>query len=199
MWNSADGWSGFHEVWQEARELNNIFTSRLILAGLQAVSFSPAASVTPSSQRIISWNIEPIRSALGHHLVPVIYGDVVFDIALGGTILSTEDLFHYLAGKLNPLRILIAGIEEGVWSDYPTNQRIIPIITPDDFLDIEAALGGSQSSDVTGGMLTKVQSMLHLVKKNPEITIEIFSGLPVNSIYDSLCGQKTGTIIKNSQ
>jgi len=194
---SDKDWSGFHEVWQEARELNQIVTSRLISAGLRSVSFSPAASVTPSSQQIISWNIEPIRSALGHHLLPVIYGDVAFDIALGGTILSTEDLFLYLAGKLHPSRILIAGIENGVWSDFPSNQHLLPTITPDTFADVQKALGGSQSKDVTGGMLSKVESMLELVQRNPDISIEIFSGIPVHSIYDGLCGKSQGTTIKS--
>ena len=37
----------------------------------------------------------------------MIYGDVVFDRLLGGTILSTEDLFAHLAAHLQPARLLV--------------------------------------------------------------------------------------------
>jgi isopentenyl phosphate kinase len=44
---------------------------------------------------------------------------------LGGTILSTEDLFTYLAGLLHPEQILLAGNEPGVWADFPKNSRLL--------------------------------------------------------------------------
>lgn len=45
---------------------------------------------------------EGIKLAIEHDLVPVVYGDVVFDLELGGTILSTEDLFQSLVQPLCP-------------------------------------------------------------------------------------------------
>ena len=43
-------------------------------------------------------------AALEAGLLPVIYGDVVFDRQPGGTILSTEDLFTHLVPRLRPAR-----------------------------------------------------------------------------------------------
>lgn len=55
--------------------------------------------------------------ALANGILPVVYGDVVFDEVRGGTILSTEDLFQHLAHQLHPERVLLAGLEAGVWAD----------------------------------------------------------------------------------
>ena len=68
-----------------------------------------------SDGQVTIWETTAIRMALAAGLVPVIYGDVTFDEVRGGTILSTEDLFGFLARALNPERILLAGLEEAVF------------------------------------------------------------------------------------
>jgi isopentenyl phosphate kinase len=188
-------WIGFHKVWQEARALNLAVMQSMLDAGIPVVNFPASGSVTPSSAEIIAWNIEPIRSALAHALTPVIYGDVAFDQALGGTILSTEDLFHHLALRLHPDRILIAGLEEGVWRNYPTCSDRIDQITPANYPEILTTIRGSQSIDVTGGMLTKVKLMVELVRQVPKIQCQIFSGTGESSIYRALSGETLGTTI----
>jgi len=80
---------------------------------------------------------------------PVVYGDVIFDTVWGGTILSTEDLFAHLARQLRPTRLLLAGIEMGVWVDYPINSQLIKEITPHNLSEVAPALEGSAATDVT--------------------------------------------------
>ena len=75
----------------------------------------------------------PIRAALSNGLLPVIHGDVAFDEIRGGTILSTEDLFAHLAHQLHPQRILLAGLEAGVWADFPAHKHLLAEITPGSF------------------------------------------------------------------
>ena len=113
------------EVWQEAEALNNLVMEALLAAGVSALSFSPLSAVTSKDGKVRDWNIAPIQSALEAGLIPVIHGDVVFDLERGGTILSTEDLFEYLAKLFRPKRISLAGIEPGVWADYPSCTRLI--------------------------------------------------------------------------
>jgi isopentenyl phosphate kinase len=189
-------WDGFHQVWQEARALNLLVMDALMKQGVRAVSFAPSGSVTPSSSSILAWNIEPIRSALGHGMTPVVFGDVVFDLALGGTILSTEELFIYLAKKLQPTRILLAGIEAGVWEDYPDCTRLVNQITPTSFPALRDRIKHSNSPDVTGGMLSKVESMVGLIQNLPDLQVDIFSGVAPEAIYKALCGLSEGTTIK---
>lgn len=193
---SPQGWNGFVQVWQDAGRLNQIVVDTFLDAGLRAISFPPSACIYSQGHEILTWNLSPIRSALEAGLLPVVYGDVVFDSELGGTIYSTEDLFEYLAVELRPERILLAGLEPGVWHDYPTCTRVIEMITPGTISQFIHSLGGSSGTDVTGGMYSKVLQSLSIVERNPGIEIIIFSGEVPGNITRNLCGGSTGTRIR---
>ena len=193
--DSAEGWRGFAEVWHEARGLNTLIMNALHQAGLPAVSFPPSGAVTAHRGTVARWNLNPLRSALGAGLLPVVFGDTVFDEILGGTILSTEDIFTHLAQELRPARILLAGLDAGVWSDYPHCEQLIPKITPKSWLTIAPALGGSAATDVTGGMAGKVELMLALAGKNQGLKILIFSGAQAGNVQAALQGKLLGTSI----
>jgi isopentenyl phosphate kinase len=79
---SQDYWRGFSEVWAAARELNQIVIKALIRSGLPVIAFPPSASIITRNTQIQSWDIGPIQAALAHNLVPVVYGDVIFDTSL---------------------------------------------------------------------------------------------------------------------
>jgi isopentenyl phosphate kinase len=192
---SPEGWQGFVEVWQQARKLNSIVMEALNLAGMKAISFPVSAAAITADRSVQNWDLTPIETALSHGLLPVVYGDVVFDINLGGTILSTEDIFKHLARWLAPQRILIAGLEPGVWADYPTCSQLVDTITPQNFELILPNLSGSSAEDVTGGMRSKVEEMLDLVKEIPELEVFIFSGEQPGMIDHAFLGDPRGTKI----
>ena len=113
-------WRGFAEVWWDASTLNRYVMEALRAAGLPALSLPASASVTAQDGKVLNWDLGPLRAALSAGLLPVIYGDVIFDTHLGGTILSTEDLFAHLARQFRSRRMLLAGIEPGVWEEFPS-------------------------------------------------------------------------------
>lgn len=189
-------WDGFIEVWREARALNLIVMEEAKKSGLNAIAFAPSASILTEDRRIIDWNISPIQLACESSILPVIHGDVIFDRRLGGTILSTEDLFFHLAPLLKPSRILLAGVEKGVWASFPERDHLIPRITPAILQQSRQKFGGSQHTDVTGGMQHKVSTMVSLVEKNPELSISIFSGLISGVLGGALQGEYPGTTIQ---
>lgn len=192
---TPDQWRGFAEVWQAARALNEILMDALITAGLPAVAFPPSAMVTTTGGSITAFHLAPIRSALEHGLIPVVQGDVAFDDLLGGTIVSTEQVFHHLALHLKPDRILLAGIEPGVWADFPACNHPLTEITPATYAPFRAHLQGSAAVDVTGGMAEKVNAMLQLCARLPELQTWIFSGESPDSITNALYGKVRGTVI----
>jgi isopentenyl phosphate kinase len=195
---TPEGWLGYAAVWQEARALNQMVIEALAAAGLPAVAFPPSASVTAEDGRVAEWPLNPLQTALEHRLLPVIQGDVVADRARGGTILSTEDLFCHLAGPLGPARILLAGVEEGVWQDYPARTRLVRRIDSGGEGLPGGALQGSAAVDVTGGMLAKVESMRGLVRSRPGLEVSIFSGREPGAVQSALLGSNLGTIISGS-
>ncbi len=193
--HSPAEWQGFAEVWREAAGLNDLMMSALAGAKLPAVAFSPSSAVTATDGAIVTWNLKPIQAALANNLLPVIHGDVVFDEVRGGTILSTEDLFTYLVPQLHPARLLFAGIEPGVWRDYPHNTDLVAEITPGSFADIETRLKGSASTDVTGGMLDKVGQLITATRKVKGLRACIFSGKDAGNVRRALLGDELGTVI----
>jgi isopentenyl phosphate kinase len=188
-------WHGFAEVWFQASALTRIVIEALEQAAVPAIALSPSASVIAANGRIVSWDLEPLRAALAAGLVPVIHGDVIFDRQQGGTILSTEDLFVHLAGQLKPQRLLLAGIEPGVWQDYPVCSAIIPELTPASFEAHRTQVAGSEAVDVTGGMASKVKLILDLCTTYPELKSAIFDGVEPGRVRDALLGAWPGTIL----
>ena len=191
-------WKGFAEVWYQASSLNRFVMKALHKIGVRALALPPSSSVIASDGKISVWETTPIRMALASGIVPVIFGDTVFDEVRGGTILSTEDLFMYLARALSPERILLAGLESAVWDDFPARTKKIEKITPSTFNEMSAGIGKSEAADVTGGMESKVKQMLELIENNPELTIQIFSGTGPGNIVRALIGETLGTVIAMS-
>lgn len=192
----TDGqWRGFQSVWWAAHQLNQIVCEIFTEIGLPIVSLPASSSVVSSNHSVHSWFTGPIESCLGAGLIPVIYGDVVFDQKIGGTILSTEELFASLVTSLNPSRILLAGIENGVFRDYPQNTDLITRITEKSFQNEQFNLESSAATDVTGGMAAKVEEMLEIIKIQPRIEIQIFSGEQPLDVSKALAGAQVGTII----
>ncbi len=188
-------WKGFSEVWYQASALNRHLMQALHKMDVRVVALPPSSSVIASSGQVSVWETTPIRMALSSGIVPVIFGDVVFDEVRGGTILSTEDLFTHLARALNPERILLAGLEAAVWSDFPARTKKIEKITPSSFAEVSAEIGKSEGADVTGGMKSKVRQMLDLVEDTPELSVQIFSGRELGNIVRALSGEALGTLI----
>jgi isopentenyl phosphate kinase len=192
---TPEEWRGFAEVWYEATALTRIVVEALHQAGLPVIAFSPSAGAISRDGQTSTWDLTPLRASLEAGLLPVVHGDVVFDQVRGGTILSTEDLFEYMARQLLPQRILLAGIEPGVWADYPECQQLASEITPKTLPEFFPALGGSSNTDVTGGMASKVQQSLALIKGFPHLSILIFSGDIPGNVQRALQGEVVGTLL----
>src|SRR5678815_1011720 len=188
-------WKGFAEVWYQASALNRYVMKALHNVGVQAIALPPSASVIASNGQVSFWETTPIRMALAAGIVPVVFGDTVFDEVRGGTILSTEDLFMFLANALSPERILLAGLEAAVWADFPARTKMVEKLTPESFNEIKANVGKSAAADVTGGMESKVKQMLDAVTASPEMTVQIFSGVEPGNIVRALTGETLGTVI----
>ncbi|MCC6259769.1 MAG: isopentenyl phosphate kinase family protein [Anaerolineales bacterium] len=193
---TAEQWYGFTEVRFQAAELNRYVMQSLLEAGIPAMPFPPSASLVSDDRKVIFHNIIPLQKALEVNLLPVVYGDVAFDEMRGGTILSTEDVFAFLAEHFPANRILLAGIEAGVWEDFPARTKLVKEIQLSDYEQVRAGIGGSASADVTGGMKAKVEEMLALIQKHKVKTAQIFSAEEAGALTRALRGENVGTLLK---
>jgi isopentenyl phosphate kinase len=188
-------WQGFAEVWYRASQLNRHVIDALHEARVPAISHAPSSAATSSGGVIASWGLSSLRAALESGVLPLIFGDVVFDDRQGGKVLSTETIMWHLAHELKPRRILLAGLEAAVWADFPSRNSPIARITPSTFEEIADRIRGSHGPDVTGGMKSKVVEMLSLVQSVPGLTVRIFSGEEHGNVRRALRGESVGTLI----
>jgi len=176
-------WRGYTKVAAAAAELNRIVAEALREAGVPAKTIRPSASARCRDGTLAYLETGAISAALAQGLVPLVYGDVALDSVRGGTIVSTEDIFVYLADRFKPARILLAGEVAGV---LRPDGGVIAYITPETFPGVASLLSGAAGIDVTGGMADKIARMVDLVGEHPHTQVHVLSGAIPGLLGDAL-------------
>lgn len=195
-------WRGYATVAAVAARLNRIVTDAFLAEGIPVWSLQPSASARCRAGELVSLEAAPVGEALVRGLVPLVYGDVALDEVQGGTIISTEQIFAYLARRFYPARLILVGVVDGVFRGDPLRDPaapLIPEISAQNWQGVRAALGGSHATDVTGGMLSKVEQMLGLVRELPELVVHLLSGERAGALEAALLqptGAAGGTVIR---
>ncbi len=199
------------EAWalvaEAARRLNVAVVGALLDAGVPATGLPGLALVRTRAGEASSVRLAPVEDALAAGIVPVVYGDVVYDEEWGGAVASTELLLAALAPALGARRIVLATDVDGVMAPGPQSDRgcrtpmgrVVGLISPATSEAALAALGNAPAgvTDVTGAMAGKVRGMLQLVAAQPQIEVRILSGARPGAIRAALAGDAGagGTVI----
>ncbi len=178
----AAGWIGYAEVAASAARLNQIVTDVFFEERVPVISLPPSASARCEDGQLLYLDTRALMTHLHNGLVPLVYGDVALDSVRGATIVSTEDVFVYLANEIEPDRVLLAGEAAGVFPTSEMTGNVIPLITPETAEQYSAALGGSHGVDVTGGMAAKVWQMIKWVRRSPHTIVRIFSAVEAGTL-----------------
>lgn len=147
-----------------------------------------------NSQLVIAHRLPwKINEILESGKTPVIYGDVMNK----GEIWSGERCLAEMLPELADFgwkteRIIQVSAEEGVWD---ADKNIIPEITMENWGKIKGNVGGSSGTDVTGGMLHKVEESLAIAGKFG-IKTWIVSGKIKGRLEKALHGERVpGTVV----
>lgn len=170
--------TGVSHTQERAAALHWQVVAALAAAGLAPFSLAPSSSVVAAAGQPWSFAFEPLQLALAHGLLPVLYGDVVLDRAQGVAICSTERLFVLLAAELSAhgvavARILWLGETDGV---LDRAGRTVPRLDATTVAALQGApsagtagaagaITGAAGTDVTGGMLHRVETALALAAR----------------------------------
>jgi isopentenyl phosphate kinase len=176
---SDESWRGYAEASAIAARLNRLVSDALLEADVPALSVQPSASALCRDGQLVRLEVRPIVTALENGLVSLVYGDVALDEVRGCTIISTEEIFGYLADRLHPQRVILLGVVDGVYDRDPLRDpaaRPIAEISPANYAQVAQRLGGSHGVDVTGGMLSKVQEMAALARRVPGLVVHLSTG-----------------------
>jgi len=191
----AAGWYGFARVAHVARELNQIVVRALLEHGLPAVALPPSASARARAGQLLSLDDSVVRRLLDVRALPVVFGDVSLDEERGGTIVSTEQIFSYLAPRLSPARIVLAGEVDGVFDADPARggaPHLYPSIDSGNIADVVRHLGQARGADVTGGMADKVLRMYELAGRLPGLRVQLVNGATPGQLKRVLLDQAAG-------
>ena len=180
-----DAWMGAAITADSAARLVRHVTGCLIKAGVKAWSCQPGSAWMAQGRRVRGGAADVLARALASDLVPVVHGDVMLDLEQRVCIASTEEIFRFLAPRLRPNRILLAGEVPGIMPG-PAEQwrgaKPIPRLQPEACGDLPLVPGASRGVDVTGGMRTKLQLCLEMVEACPEVHVHVFDGRPLGAV-----------------
>ncbi len=177
---------GFARVQRDVRDLNLRIMNLLIENGINAVSIPPFASCENSDGRLKSLDTSPFARVLEMGLVPVTFGDAVFDDRIGFSICSGDYLMEALAEKFRPEKTVFVSDVDGIYDRSPAEEgaQLLPVISSSD--SVSAASLRSGVSDVTGGMAGKIASM---VKIAPYSEVWMVNGLVPGRLANLLNGE----------
>jgi len=178
----------FIEIHEAMERLNKTITSCLLKHGIDAVPINTQLTFILKNKEPYKVFLDPIINALERNLVPILYGDIVFDTIKKFSILSGDTIAPYIASKLNFNNLLYAINVNGVYKRYPpkSDKDLIEVLNQNMLSNIlEHSRVKAKGIDVTGGMVNK---LLEIVKwaKNKEMKIMMFNALKPDYVYRAL-------------
>jgi len=183
-------------VQQDAIAINRIVNKIFLENHLPCLSFIPSSFSFAKNKKLKAIFVEPIIEALKLEIIPLVFGDIIMDEIRGCCIFSGEVtldnlLFVFQKQGFKIEKVIQAGTTNGV---YDLKGKIISKITPRNFGKIKKALGDTRGTDVTGGMLHKVEESLKMAKRGTETWI--INGCLKDNLYKAVISKPlSGTLI----
>lgn len=178
--NDAEAVSEVHGAMQR---LNAAVLERLHDRGVPALPVNPLSSAVREADSSLDLFTHSIEAMLSEEFVPVLHGDVIAHHEQGATVLSGDELVAALAETLTATRVGLCTSAKGVIDETGGVMSAI-----EDFGSVEAVLGDSNATDVTGGMAGKVRTLLGIAA--PAWVFDI------DGLDDFLAGGSPGTKIE---
>lgn len=168
---------------------------RVIEAGLKLQLpvvpwFAAQSVITQRKQAKTVW-LDVLKGYLAAGLLPVTTGDMVLDTAQGCAVWSGENVLNYLAETLTQQKQTIAQVIQvgEVAGVLDSAGAVIPVITPESWQQYQNHVTSkTRGTDVTGGMLKKVEESLQLLKKTG-IETWIIDGFAPQNLLNALTGK----------
>ena len=154
------------ETRKQVRKLNKIFCKSLNDNNLKTQAIIPSKTMKTKSRKIVSFPSNLFDEALSQEKVPVTFGDVTDDLLKGVDILSGDTLMLELANYYRPHYSIFIMDYPGVFDGDPTNSdsKIYPLVNSDIATKLKDQSHASQTIDVTGGLIGKIECALEMSK-----------------------------------
>lgn len=176
--------------------LNNIVVNGFLSQGSAAVTVAPSSAMITDSRKIKSLFLEPLLVVLKNKLIPILYGDAIWDSKLGCVDSSTESVIEAYTRTLRKKgiyvnRVVYCGITDGV---YDEKKKTILRISPTSYKTLPDFVKGSASIDTTGGMRHKLEVALRMSCWG--VSSHIVNGNRNKELFNTLMsGRHHGTVV----
>ena len=188
---------GIAKVARDASEINRIVIDIFINENIPVVSLRPMSMILARNGKMQKNFFQIIESVVKQGLIPVVYGDVIWDKEWKSTIFSGETTLSCIAKYLLKRGFKINKIIEVSDTNGVNDEKgkTIPEITINSWRQQKIYISKSKVSDVTGGMSHKIEEALEISKMKIETLI--INGNIKNELKNALMNKKTGgTLIK---
>ena len=138
------------------KRLNAAVVEARAEAAVPALPVHPMSAADRDENGDLTLPTGQVETMLEEGFVPVLHGDGVVHAGRGATVLSGDELVVVLAEALAADRVGVCSVVEGVYDDGVVIDHI------ESFESVADALGGSDATDVSGGMAGKVRALLGL-------------------------------------
>lgn len=187
---SARAIEGLVRTHESMEDLNKLFMDIFREEGLLVFPVQPSACLVQHKGRVEEIFLEPVQRLLAlPGVIPLLYGDMVLDRSLGGSVVSGDTLVAELASRLGASRVLLGTDLPGIFTADPKLDpaaRRVPRIDRGNLAQVSGSVGGSTAADVTGGMRGKLREIARLLSGLPVL---IFDITEEGSLYRALTGQ----------
>ena len=174
--------AGVRAIHGAMKRLNAAVVDALAERGVPAVPVHPFSAASRDADSTLALPTGQVATLLAEGFVPVLHGDLVAHAGEGATVVSGDELVVDLASAVGAERVGVCSTVDGVLDAEDT---VIDRISS--FEAVEAALGGSDTTDVSGGMAGKVRALLAL-----ESPAHIFGP---DALAAFLAGETPGTTV----
>ncbi len=155
-------------------QLTRIVGVSLLLRKKTFAPLAPMSFLTLKEGQIADWFLEPIKKALDIGLIPLIHGDLAFDLSRGCGIISADRLASFLGMAFRASRVLFGCDVDGVYLEDPKvspNAKLVEEVNRKNARSILRVLASSRGVDATGGMLGKVREAIRVARSGCECCI----------------------------
>ncbi|WP_346898426.1 isopentenyl phosphate kinase [Clostridium sp. UBA7503] len=175
------------------KEFHNYFANTLLKSGVPVRSIDLESIFACENGKIVDSFLDIITYYINKNYVPILHGGTVWDDFKKYFILSSDHILEEMAIQLNPSEVIWASDVDGVLSkDENDNLTVMKTLNRSNLNKMWNS--NYNSSDITGGMLNKVNISLKLADLG--IKSVIVNGNKDNRIADALSGKKVcGTTI----
>lgn len=162
---------GAAKVMADVRELDLEMSRCMIENGAAVVPLPPASCARMRDGSLYELDLEPFWRYVELGMVPMTFGDVVWDDRRGLSICSGDQLMMSLAKEFHPKKIIFVTDVDGVFSSDPNKDPRAELIRTVDRKVLESLPRTERNVDVTGSIFAKIQYMIDMADLTEECLV----------------------------